>query len=483
MFFGRNEDCALRCVYHGWAFDREGNTVDMPSEPPTSNFKDKVKILAYPVHESGGIVWTYMGPKESMTPFRDFGTESLPKEHVFAAKLHSTCNWVQAMEGNLDTSHISWLHQFNGIDDIPDDGSDKPGYPSNAMSWKFWRHDRHPRLEVQDTWYGYRYAGIRITPNGHTHVRITDYCLPYTTVVASNPFTTRQGMFVPIDDTSCWRYFINVQDDPNPQGYGGDNLFAVAPFTTPTLGGPNGGITPREYTAENDYRIDREVQKTATFSGVADFVSQDLMVTEYCIPYTTVVASNPFTTRQSMFVPIDDENCWRYAFTTQVPSNPRNYGGDNLFAVAPFTSAAKNPVAGITPREYTAENDYRIDREVQKTSTFSGVADFTSQDLMVTESMGGIYDRSKENLGTTDRAIIRMRNILLRAARDLAEGKEPPALAGTGDFRTIRSAEKILEEGEDWRILGTDDDPVVQEAVLAHLPTGGSANEALPAIE
>jgi phthalate 4,5-dioxygenase oxygenase subunit len=360
MYFGRNEERGLRCPYHGWKFDTEGTCVDMPSEPPNSTFKNRVRLRSHPVHESGGIVWAYLGPAETMTPFRDFGTETLPPERASARKLLTTCNWVQAMEGNLDSAHISWLHQFNGIDDIPDDGSDKPGHPSNAMSWKFWRHDRAPRLEVQDTWYGYRYAGIRTTPNGNTHVRVTEYCVPYTTVVASNPFTTRQGMFVPIDD----------------------------------------------------------------------------------------------------------ETCWRYNFATQLDANPNNLGGDNLFAVAPFSTPLSNPTSGITPREYTAENDYRIDRQVQRTQTFSGVADFVSQDLMVTESMGAIYDRTQEHLGTTDKAVIRMRQILLRAAKGLADGTTPPALAEEGhDFTTIRSAEKILEPGEDWRVLGTDDDPVVGESL------------------
>jgi hypothetical protein len=87
-----------------------------------------------------------------------------------------------------------------------------------------------------------------------------------------------------------------------------------------------------------------------------------------------------------------------------------------------------------------------------------------SQDLMVTESMGPIYDRTQEKLGSTDLAITRMRHILLRAARDLAAGQQPPAVGGDLDYRSIRGAEKILEPGEDWRILGTDDDPIVQEA-------------------
>jgi phenylpropionate dioxygenase-like ring-hydroxylating dioxygenase large terminal subunit len=356
LYFGRNEDAAIRCVYHGWAFDVEGKCVDMPSEP--APFCEKVRMRAYPVHESGGIVWAYLGPRETMTPFRDFGTDGAGASEFIAAKQHSTCNWVQAMEGNLDTSHISHLHQFDAIDDIPDDGSDKPGYPSNWMSWKFWRHDRAPRLEVDDTWYGYRYAGIRTTPNGNTHVRITAYALPYSTFVASIPFSSGQGMFVPIDDENCWRYIMMPRTRRNPRDLGGANLFAVpgAPFTVPTQRGA-GGIVAREYTAENDYQISREAQRYGIFSGVSDFVSQD---------------------------------------------------------------------------------------------------------LMVTESMGPIYDRSQEQLGSTDRAISRMRHLLISAAKGLAEGKEPPAL--TGDFAAIRGAEKILEPDEDWRLLGTDEDPVVQEA-------------------
>jgi phthalate 4,5-dioxygenase len=358
LYFGRNEECGLRCPYHGWKFDADGACVDMPSEPPTSVFKDKVTLKSYPTHESGGIVWTYMGPPDKITPFRDFGTESLAPERVAATKMHTTCNWVQAMEGNLDTSHVSWLHQFDGVDQIPDDGSDKPGYPSNAMSWKFWRHDRAPRLEVEDTWYGFKYAGIRTTPNGFTHVRMTAFCYPYNTAVATVPFGVRLGMFVPIDD----------------------------------------------------------------------------------------------------------EHCWRYSFTTRVIDNSRGVGGANLFAVAPFKLArAEVNGNGIVPREYTAENDYGIDRDEQRNLTYSGVAEFASQDLMVTESMGSIYDRTQERLGTSDRAIIRMRRLLIAAAKGLQEGGEAPATSGDHDYREVRSAEKILEPGEDWRILGSNEDPLVKE--------------------
>jgi phthalate 4,5-dioxygenase len=376
LYFGRNEagpdgTCGLRCPYHGWQFDADGRTIDMPSEPPTSTFKERVFAKAYPTHESGGIVWTYMGPPDKQPPFRDFGTESLPPEKVAATKLHTTCNWVQAMEGNLDTSHISWLHQWEGVEQIPDDGSDKPGYPSNAMSWKFWRHDRAPRLEIEDTWYGFKYIGLRKTPNGHDHVRMSAFCYPFNTVIASVPFSTQHGLFVPIDDHNTWRYSFSTRDNPGVTDVGGENLFALSPFE----------FGPAEV-------------------------------------------------------------------------------GRN----------------GIIPRRYTLDNDFGIDREKQRTETYSGVAEFISQDFMVTETMGPIYDRSQEHLGTSDKAIIRMRRLLLAAARHVAEGGDAPAVDGDLDYRSIRSAEKILEPGEDWRALGTDEDPMVQryDADSTRTPVAGT---------
>jgi nitrite reductase/ring-hydroxylating ferredoxin subunit len=402
VYFGRNEECGLRCVYHGWKFDVDGNCVDMPNEPAESNFKTKVKITAYPTHESGGIVWAYMGPRETMTPFRDFGTESLPAEHVFAGKLHSTCNWVQSMEGNIDPSHISWLHQFFAIDDIPDDGSDKPGYPANALSWKFWRHDRAPGVDLQLDWYGYRYASTRTTPNGHTHVRINAYALPYSTMVATVPFTTNQGMFVPIDDEHCWRYILITEPPSNPWGYGGSPLFAVK---------------------ESPYR---SMMRAANRPG----------------------ANGQGGNGQS----------------------GNGQGGDGQNG---NTQRRFNRPSGVTPREYTLENDYKIDRDTQRKLSFTGIEDFVSQDLMVTETMGPIYDRSQEHLGTADKAIITMRQLLLNAAKGLAEGKEPPALGADHDYMNIRGAEKILEPGEDWKRLGTVDDPLVQEVLAQRAKSAG----------
>ncbi len=367
MFFGRNEEAGLRCVYHGWKFDVTGACVDMPSEPAESNFKNKVRITAYPTHESGGIVWTYMGPKETTPAFRDLGTESLAPEDQFASKVFSPCNWVQGLEGNVDTAHISFLHQYHGTRDIPDDGTDRPGYVSNALAWKLWWLDGAPSIEVEDTWYGFRYAGIRKTPNGHDYARVTDFILPYATYIAATPV-------------------------------GGD----------------------------------------------------------LCI----------------MMVPSDDTTFWRYNFAVRVSQRRRSRAANpDLFNQTPFRRGGLGQ--GIIPRTHNAGNDYLIDRDMQRNVTFAGIEDFVSQDMAMTESMGDIFDRTGEHLGTTDKAVIRMRRMLIQLAKDLENGIEPPATGASEGYRSVRSAEKILAPGEDWRYLGTDTDPIVME-MQAEVAAGGS---------
>jgi phenylpropionate dioxygenase-like ring-hydroxylating dioxygenase large terminal subunit len=338
----------------------------MPSEPAESNFKNKVRIRSYPVHESGGLVWAYMGPPELKPGFRDFGSESLPREQWQAFKAKALCNWVQRNEGQIDSSHISWLHQYFGANDYDDDGTDRPGYPSFRMSIRIWAHDRAPRLEVQDEWFGYRYAAHRTTPNGHDHVRITAYVPPYTTMVANIPWSSGGVHCVPIDDYNCYFFF----------------------------------------TGRNFGEVDSIAKRLAGVEG------KDLF------------DGTPYTRRADR-------------------ARADNFNGN---------------------RRFLPENDYLIDRERQKDTLYTGIPDFGSQDLMATESMGPIYDRTQEHLGTTDKAVIRMRRILIEAAKGLAEGKEPPALDASLPYHEVRSGEKILAAGEDWRIVGSNQDPTLLEA-------------------
>ena len=365
LFFGRTEEAGLRCVYHGWKFDITGACTDMPSEPAESNFKNTVHVQAYPTHESGGIVWTYMGPPEKMTAFRDLGSESLKPEKWRASKVISYCNWIQGLEGNIDTTHISFLHggrtPFNPSEFPEDDDSDKPGYPTLAMRGYIHRTVGDPYLEVEDTFYGFRYAGIRPTPNGLVNVRVSDFIMPLFTYVPQ-PYLPVGGdsciMMVPRDDDSYWRYGIDMK---------------------PAI---------------------RDVQMDANRYDVPSF--------------------GPGTRNTGL-------------------------GG------------------GEQKRNQWADNDYLINREEQRSSTYSGIQGIAQQDMAVTESMGAIMDRTNEHLGTSDKAIIRMRRMLIQAARDLTNGVEPIGIDPTLPYTSIRSAERNIPVDEDWRKLGTDADPFVQE--------------------
>jgi nitrite reductase/ring-hydroxylating ferredoxin subunit len=372
LFFGRNEECGLRCVYHGWKFDVDGSCVDMPSEPAESNFKAKVRATAYPTHESGGIIWAYLGPKEKLRGFRNFGSDDLKPEQWRASKVISYCNWIQGLEGNVDTAHISFLHSGYVPARPPaypeGDETDRPGYPSQAMRGFIHRTVGAPDLEVQDTWYGFRYAGIRRTPAGYLNVRVSDFIMPL--------FTYVPQPYMPIGGDSC-----------------------------------------------------------------------------------------------IMMVPRDDETYWRWSIDMKpsVREAQLPLYGANMPAFGPRTAAqpTSGPAGGVQQRTQFAENDYLIDREAQRTRSYSGIEGIAQQDMAVTESMGGIYDRTKEHLGTTDRAIIRMRRMLIDAAKALANGVEPPATEPSPLFQKIRSAERNIRPEDDWRLLGTDEDPMVAELVLA----------------
>ena len=113
--FGRNEECGLRCLYHGWKMDVEGNVLEMASEPPESGFVEKVKHKAYPAREWGGFVWTYMGPAETMPEFEPPAFAPTEQTRVSIVKIHVPCNWAQILEGQIDSAHCSSLHSSDMV--------------------------------------------------------------------------------------------------------------------------------------------------------------------------------------------------------------------------------------------------------------------------------------------------------------------------------------------------------------------------------
>jgi phthalate 4,5-dioxygenase len=122
LFLGRNEKNGLRCVYHGWKFDTEGNCVDMPSVPLSQDFKHKVRAKAYTVVECAGLVWTYMGAQAKAPPMPALETLLVPEAEIGVTCIQRDCNYLQALEGDIDTSHFGFLHAGHiDPDSLPED--------------------------------------------------------------------------------------------------------------------------------------------------------------------------------------------------------------------------------------------------------------------------------------------------------------------------------------------------------------------------
>ena len=336
MFFARNEACGLRCVYHGWKFDRDGRCVDMPSEPPDSMFKSKVTIGSYPTWEGGGLVWTYMGPPDQRPPVPDYELTRAPATHRFVSKTFEECNWLQALEGGLDTSHSSFAHNL--------DIHDKSYLRSQ---------DTAPKLEVYRTAYGYTYAGIRRLGD-KSYVRAYHYVMP------------AQQM--------------------------------------------RGRVTSRK---------GGQVDEHPTING-------------------------------HIWVPIDDTTCWvynwMYSYTPDIPVT-REYA---LEHENQYGRGEKNTIPGTFRLKRNLSNDYLIDRTLQKTTTFTGITGVNTQDMALQEGMGPIVDRSKEHLGTSDRAIIVMRQLLFEAMSALDAGT-PIRGSDPATYSHVRAVDLVIPPAPDWR--------------------------------
>jgi phthalate 4,5-dioxygenase oxygenase subunit len=267
LYFGRNEDHGIRCVYHGWKFDVTGRCVDLPSEPADSNFMNKIRAAAYPSRERGGLLWVYMGPDDAGTEFPDFEWLDLPADHLYASRWEQECNSVQAMEGELDAAHVSFLHR--NVSDIAES--------KQALTGAYFREDTAPRWHVMDTDYGFVAASKRNVEQDQAYWRLNQFILPFYTMITGEPGRARMTrMWVPRDDTTCWVIAVNFRHDGPIQAEelrawkNGENTHRrVIPGTT----------TPLENRA-NDYMIDRRKQKTETFTGIDGIRAQDAMATE-----------------------------------------------------------------------------------------------------------------------------------------------------------------------------------------------------------
>ena len=343
LFYGRNEEEGLRCVYHGWKFDLEGRCVDMPSEPAESNFQPKVCTTAYPCQERHGIVWAYLGPRQEPPPLPDLEPNMLPEGQWSVWTALRECNWVQALEGDIDTAHLGFLHLGNIAPDA---------MPARSFNYYTVR-DRTPRYKVVDTDYGTSYGAYRPAEEETDYWRLAHFLFPFYTMIPTGVLGVQVLVraWVPLDDhhTMFWSM--------------------AAPSTRNEAGGARSG------------------RNGEVFAGT-------VKGPEF-LPNTT-----------------DWLGRWRLAAN--------------------------------------ASNDYGIDRDMQRTQSFTGIDGIHLQDQAITQSMRPIVDRTQEHLGSSDAMVIRTRQQLLRAARALPEGVVPPTVDHPELYR-IRSGGVILPRSADWQ--------------------------------
>ncbi len=331
----------MRCVYHGWKFDVAGDCVDMPNEPAESNFKSKVKVTAYPCQERNGLVWAYLGPRETPPPLPDFEANQLPEGEWNVQAMIRDCNWLQALEGDIDTSHLSFLHH----------GGNQPEDVAEGSFLYYNLKDRAPRYEVVDTDYGAMYGAYRPAGEGKQYWRIAQYLFPFYVMIPSGVLGLQiwTRAWVPMDDEHVM--FFGMQANNTFWLRRADNKKDVMPRT------------PLKWLPQGSGWLDR----------------------------------------------------WRV--------------------------------------EQHANNDYLIDRELQRSNRgfngYSGIVGVV-QDTMVTETMGTIYDRTKEHLGTSDAMVIRVRRRLLDAARALQSTGATPAGVDNPEVYRQRGGGVILPNGADW---------------------------------
>jgi phenylpropionate dioxygenase-like ring-hydroxylating dioxygenase large terminal subunit len=219
LYYGRNENCGLRCSFHGWKFDVDGNCVDLPTSPPESAYKDTIKLLAYPTREWDDMVWAYMGPRETMPELPQLELGLVPAASRFVTKKWQDCNWVQSLEGAIDTSHFSFLHKVLATDDeaarraMSRAALADQAKPDDRVRWV--QNDPRPRFSVLGHDTGLVIAGGRKTDGHDLYWRIAQFLMPnHAYTPAAFPGEIYYGQsWVPVDDVNCWIYTYCWQPD------------------------------------------------------------------------------------------------------------------------------------------------------------------------------------------------------------------------------------------------------------------------------
>ncbi|HSF06712.1 MAG TPA: Rieske 2Fe-2S domain-containing protein [Methylomirabilota bacterium] len=350
LFFGRNEGEGLRCVYHGWKFDCAGACVDMPNEPPESTFKSRIRATAYPCVERNDVIWAYLGSRPTPPPLPDLEPNMLPRGEYAIQKVLRECNWFQALEGDIDTSHLGFLHL----------GAVKPEDTAPGTFDYYNVAERAPRYEVVDTEFGTSYGAYRTAEADTYYWRIAHFLFPFFTMIPTGVLGMQilVRAWVPLDDGHTMFWSI------------------AAPRSRQGAGSAGGAVA---FTAGG-----RPVAAAGSRAGGFEF--------------------------------LPDTTDWLGKFRL-----------------------AQNK-----------DNDYLIDREAQRTESFTGIAGIHQQDQAVTESMGPIIDRTREHLGTSDAMIIRTRRRVINVAKALRDaGTTPPGVDDPTAYR-YRSGGVVLPRDADW---------------------------------
>jgi len=263
LFYGRNEECGLRCAYHGWKYDVEGNVLETPAEPPESNLKHKVHQTAYPCREASGVVFAYMGPKGKMPLLPSYEWLTVLPDHVGAAKFFIECNYLQALEGDCDTSHVGILHLGNPVRSTGGDIA------------QIGAQDRAPRFENEETWCGIRSSAIRKVSPDTKSVDVFAFAMPFIACVPAGKKINGKldGYLIvyqtPSDDYHTTRYNFRFQrSEPISQESFRSEKSQV---------GPDYKLIANK---RNEYLLDREKQRTTNSVGIEGFATQDACVTE-----------------------------------------------------------------------------------------------------------------------------------------------------------------------------------------------------------
>ncbi len=292
LWFGRNEEGGLRCSYHGWKYDVTGQCVEIPSEPANPKLCQRMKLKGYPLIERGGVLWTYMGPVELKPPLPEHEWTMVPANNRFVSKRWQECNWLQAMEGGIDSSHVSFLHRHTMKVD--------PMFKGATQSHQLNLGDLAPHFEVVESAGGLYIGARRNAEDDKYYWRITQWIMPSFTLIPPRGDHPIGGhCWVPMDDENCWAWSTNHHATRPLTREERDAMIAGKGIHVPLIPGTFRPVANKD----NDYLMDRRAQKEGrTFSGVEGFAMQDASVQESMGPIQDRTRENLVPTDQGIIV-------------------------------------------------------------------------------------------------------------------------------------------------------------------------------------